>query len=242
MGTITMLTSGKDGVGKSTIAVFLGAALALGNEKTLVIELDNGFRSIDIISGTYGKLIHDIDDALSGRVEPKKAIVESPLVKDLYVMSAPYKYTSLQINDFIRLTTSLSEEYEHIIIDTAATVGAVFSAASCAMRAIIVTTADPINIRNSKQIYDQLDEYSISNVRLIINRVVSSHIQAGIVPDLDFVIDSIGAQLIGVIPELMDISLASSGVTALSPSSYAMKIFTNIAARMNGTDIPLLVM
>jgi len=242
MGTITMLASGKDGVGKSTIAVFLGAALAKGKEKTLVIELDNGFRSIDVISGAYGKLIYDIDDALSGRVEPRKAIVESPLITDLHVMSAPYRHTSLQIEDFIRLTTSLSEEYEHIIIDTAATPGAIFSAASCAMRAIIVTTADPISIRNSKQINDQLDEYSISNVRLIINRIVPSYIKAGIVPNLDFVIDSIGTRLIGVIPELMDISLAASGVSVLSPTSFASKIFSNIAARLNGDDVPLLVM
>jgi len=242
MGTITMLTSGKDGVGKSTIAVFLGAALASRKEKTLVIELDNGFRSIDVISGTYGKLIYDIDDALSGRVEPRKAIVKSPIVDDFFVMSAPYKYSSLHIEDFVRLTTSLSEVYEHIIIDTAATAGAIFSAASCAMRAIIVTTADPVNIRNSKQINDQLDEYSISNIRLIINRVIPSYIKAGIVPDLDFVIDSIGARLIGVIPELMDISLASSGVMELSSSSLASRIFSNIAARINGDDVPLLVM
>lgn len=242
MGTITMLASGKDGVGKSTIAVFLGAALARRKEKSLVIELDNGFRSVDVISGTYGKLIYDIDDALSGRIEPQKAIVESPITDNLYVMSAPYKHSSLHIDDFVRLTTSLSEEFDHIIIDTAATAGAIFSAASCAMRAIVVTTADPISVRNSKQINDQLREYSINNVRLIINRVVTSQIKAGIVPDLDFVIDSIGAQLIGVIPELMDISLASSGVKTLSQNSFAGKIFFNIAERINGNDVPLQVM
>ena len=242
MGTITMIASGKDGVGKSTVAVFLGVALARAREKTLVIELDNGFRSIDVISGTYGKLIYDIYDALSGKVEPRRAIVESPLSKGLHVMSAPYKYSSFQIDDFIRLTTSLSEEYDHILIDTAATAGAIFSAASCAMRALLVTTADPINIRNSKQINDQLMEYSVNNIRLIINRVIPSHVRAGIVPNLDFVIDSIGAQLIGVVPEQSDIALASSGVSVLSPSSLSMRVFSNIAARIDGNDLPLLVM
>ena len=241
MGTITMLASGKDGVGKSTIAVFLGAALAMQKEKTLVIELDNGFRSIDVISGAYGKLVFDIGDALSGRVEPKRAISRSPIAEDLYVMSAPYRHSSLDIEDFVRLTTSLGEEYEHVIIDTAATAGALFTASSCAMRAIVVTTADPVCIRNSKQIFDQLNEYSISNIRLIINRLVPSYVGAGIVPDLDFVIDSIGARLIGVIPELMDITLAASGVSALAPNSLAMNIFSRIAARLNGNDLPLLV-
>ena len=237
-----MFASGKDGVGKSTLAVFVGAALAMGNEKTLIIELDNGFRSIDVISGTYGKLIYDINDVLTGKVEPQRAIVKSPISENLFVMSAPYSSSQLHIEDFVRLTTSLSEEYGHVIIDTAATAGAIFSAASCAMRAILITTADPVNVRNSKIISDRLiHEYSITNTRLIINRVNQSSVQAGIVPNLDFVIDSIGAQLIGVVPETLDIALASSGIRAFVSGSPSIRVFMNIAARMNGDDVPLLI-
>lgn len=241
MGTITMVTSGKDGVGKSTLSVFLGAAFALGGEKTLVIELDNSFRSIDVISGVYGKLIYDINDVLSGRIEPRKAIAESPISENLSVMSAPFNPSLLPVDDFVNLTTALNEDYDQVIIDAASTPGAVYSAASCAMRVLLVTTADPVGIRNSKQLVDKLEEYAVRNVRLIISRVVPSRVGSGIVPNLDFVIDNIGIQLIGVIPELTDIALASTGSTFLSKGSVSMRIFLNIAERMRGNDVPLLI-
>lgn len=236
-----MLASGKDGVGKSTLGVYIGAAFALSGDSVLVIELDNSFRSIDVISGTYGRLIYDINDVLSGRIEPRGAIASSPIAEKLFVMSAPYNSSKLPVEDFIRLTTALSEEYDHLVIDAAATPGAIFSAASCAMRALIVTTADPVSVRNSRQIKDTLEEYAVHNQRLIINRVVPSRVQSGIVPSLDYVIDSIGAQLIGVVPELSDIALASSGAGVLSENSLAMRIFMNIAERMRGNELPLLV-
>ena len=236
-----MLASGKDGVGKTTLAVFIGAAFAMSGESVLVVELDNSFRSIDVVSGTYGKLLYDINDVLSGKVEPKGAIAKSPISEKLSVMSAPFNPSMLPVEDFIRLTTALSEEYDHLIIDAAATSGAIISAASCAMRALLVTTADPVNVRNSKQIGDMLREYAVHNVRLIINRVIPSRVQSGIVPSLDFVIDSVGAQLIGVVPELSDIALASSGVTALPKNSLSMRIFNNIAERMRGNELPLLI-
>lgn len=241
MGTITMVASGKDGVGKSTLSVFLGAAFALTGEKVLVVELDNAFRSIDIISGVYGKLIYDINDVLSGKIEPHKAIAESPVSENLSVMSAPFNPSLLPVDDFVSLTTNLSEAYDQVIIDAASMPGAIYCAASCAMRALLVTTADPVGIRYSRQIVDKLEEYSVSNIRLVINRVVSPRISAGIVPNLDYVIDNIGVQLIGVIPELTDIALASSGVTSLAKNSVPMRIFSNIAERMRGNDVPLLV-
>lgn len=236
-----MLASGKDGVGKTTLAVFIGAALAMSGESVLVVELDNGFRSIDVISGTYGKLIYDINDVLSGRIEPDGAITKSPIADKLSVMSAPFNPSMLPVENFVRLTTALSEEYDHLFIDAAATTGAIVSAASCAMRALLVTTADPVSVRNSKQINDTLEEYAVPNVRLLINRVVPSRVHSGIVSSLDFVIDSTGAQLIGVIPELSDIALASSGVKELQKDSLPMRIFSNIAERMRGNDLPLLI-
>lgn len=236
-----MVASGKDGVGKSTLSVFIGAALAAKKQNILVLELDNGLRSIDVVSGTYGKLIYDINDALSGKIEPRKAIAESPVSEHLFVMSAPYNPSMLPVEEFIKLTTALSENFDHIIIDTAATPGALYTAASCAMRGLIVATADPVGVRNAKHVKDQLDEYQLNDVRLIINRVVPGRVQSGIVPNLDFVIDSVGAQLIGVIPELSDIAMAAAGVAALPKTSLASRVFRNIAERMDGNDVPLLV-
>ena len=55
-----MICSGKGGTGKSTVAVLLGAQLAARGKKVLLIELDYGLRSVDVISGVYGKTVYDI--------------------------------------------------------------------------------------------------------------------------------------------------------------------------------------
>ena len=66
---IVMVASGKGGTGKSTLSVLLGSRLAAAGSKVLLIELDSGLRSVDIITGVYGKTVDEIADVLRGRCE-----------------------------------------------------------------------------------------------------------------------------------------------------------------------------
>ena len=83
--------SGKGGTGKSTVSVLLGAQLGAWSRRVLLIELDSGLRSVDMIAGVYGKTVYDIEDVLCGRCDGSKAIVPSPLYPGLSVISAPYE-------------------------------------------------------------------------------------------------------------------------------------------------------
>ena len=86
-----MICSGKGGTGKSTVSVLLGAQLGAWSRRVLLIELDSGLRSVDMIAGVYGKTVYDIEDVLCGRCDGSKAIVPSPLYPGLSVISAPYE-------------------------------------------------------------------------------------------------------------------------------------------------------
>lgn len=86
---VIMVASGKGGTGKSTVSVFTAGCLAKRGRRVLLIELDSGLRSVDYIAGIAGKTAYDIGDILDGRCDAGKAIVESPLYKGLYVVSAP---------------------------------------------------------------------------------------------------------------------------------------------------------
>ena len=59
-----MICSGKGGTGKSTVSVLLGAQLGAWSRRVLLIELDSGLRSVDMIAGVYGKTVYDIEDVL----------------------------------------------------------------------------------------------------------------------------------------------------------------------------------
>ena len=240
MGIITMMTSGKDGVGKSTASVLIADALDRMGKRTLVIELDTGRRSLDVISGAYGRTVYDIFDVLAGRCEPEAAIVHAPSPrKEVYVLSAPYKNEAVRGEQFVKLCNVLGEKYDHVIVDTANNTGAIVAASAVAMNAIIVATPDPLSLRDGRIMNDRLSDLSLRSIRLLIDRVIPSRIKAGVVPHLDYCIDTVGARLIGVIPEDDDIALAGATGRPLGAKSPCRAVFDNIAKRMRGREVPL---
>ena len=127
---IYLVCSGKGGTGKSTVSVLLGACLARLGRKTLLVELDSGLRSVDIIAGVYGRTVYDIEDVLCGRCEGAKAVVPSPLYPGLSVISAPYEGGAVEAAPLGRLLTAMRPYFDFILLDTAAGMGAPFTAAS----------------------------------------------------------------------------------------------------------------
>ncbi len=51
MGKVIVVTSGKGGVGKTTSSAALGAALAKGGDKVVVVDFDVGLRNLDLDHG-----------------------------------------------------------------------------------------------------------------------------------------------------------------------------------------------
>ena len=169
-----MVCSGKGGTGKSTVSVLLGACLARLGRKTLLVELDSGLRSVDIIAGVYGRTVYDIEDVLCGRCEGAKAVVPSPLYPGLSVISAPYEGGAVEAAPLGRLLTAMRPYFDFILLDTAAGMGAPFTAASTvADKALLVLTPDPVALRDGKIVADRLlaGGRPQSAVRLVMNRV-----------------------------------------------------------------------
>lgn len=242
MGVIYMVSSGKGGTGKSTVSVYTAEALAAEGHSTLVVELDSGLRSVDVISGVYGSTVYDVEDVLLGRCTPQQAIVKSPHIDNMSVLCAPYNSKTIPLQRFVDLCAALAEKYDYIIIDTAAGLGdAFFAGAAVAMRALVIATPDPVSVRDARIVVDRLREQQIIDIRLIINKLTPAHITNKVVPNLDYCIDHIGARLIGVIPESTDIIFASARGLALGESTDARKIFCNIAKRIDGADTPPLI-
>ena len=77
MDSVTVITSGKGGVGKSTVTASLGAALAARGRRVLLIDCDAGLGSLDHMLGILDHRVFDIADVVSGAVEPAKAVYPS---------------------------------------------------------------------------------------------------------------------------------------------------------------------
>lgn len=242
MGAVTVITSGKGGVGKSTVSVGLGYALTQRGRRVLLIDGDAGLRSLDRMLGVDTQLVYDIADVAAGRCEPIRAIYPCPAFPGLYLLPAPSREEDT-INPAImaQLVNMLSAYYDQIFIDCPAGIGTGFaSAVAAAKRAIVVSNPDPVCVRDSDKVRRLLLEKGISEQRLIINRFHNSSFKKiGCYRDLDSVIDASGIRLIGIVPEdvqLVAAAARSQPSPARAPGTMAFK---RIAARTEGEQVPL---
>ncbi|MGN0975268.1 MAG: AAA family ATPase [Gemmiger sp.] len=240
---IVMVCSGKGGTGKSTVSVLLGARLAARGKKVLLIELDSGLRSVDIISGVYGKTVYDIQDILCGRCKGEKAIVESPLYPGLSVISAPYEGGDVRPEPLARLVAAMRGYFDFILLDTAAGMGMPFiAAAAICDRALLVLTPDPVALRDGRIVADRLiaDGHEQDELRLVVNRISpQSFGRRAPVFDLDECIDTVGVQLIAAVPESAELQAAAASGTAPLRDCPAASAGAALAGRMLGERIPL---
>ena len=66
MAHVLVVTSGKGGVGKTTSTAALGAALARGGERVVVIDFDVGLRNLDLVMGAERRVVYDLIHVIQG--------------------------------------------------------------------------------------------------------------------------------------------------------------------------------
>ena len=243
MSKITMVTSGKGGVGKSTVCAMLGTALAKSGKKVLIVELDVGLRCLDIILGVSNRAVYDLSDVVSGRCSPRDAVVRCDACEDLYVTVAPndpsFDLDNQQFNDFLK---KLYGAFDFVFIDTPAGIGKQMeSAASLCDSALIVATPDPVCVRDGSKSAEKLLKLGVKELRLIINRVNVDEPKKNSITDFDSIIDSIAVQLIGIVPDDKNAALTLLQGETVSQKSLFSACFDNIAKRFSGIETSLLI-
>lgn len=176
MGKATVITSGKGGVGKSTVTAGLGAALSRRGRRVLLIDGDAGLRSLDYMLGITEELVFDLSDVVDGSCEPMKAIYPCPGSNGLFVLPAPQSAEDTVSPRILKqLVHALSPYYDHMLIDCPAGLGRGFQAAvESAERALVVSTPDPLCLRDADKVRRVLMEKGIADQRLVINRFFSA--------------------------------------------------------------------
>ena len=80
-----VITSGKGGVGKTSVTAFLGKSLANLGLMVALIDLDFGLNNLDVVLGLENNVVYDIQDVLDGKCRIKQALVQDKSKKNLYV-------------------------------------------------------------------------------------------------------------------------------------------------------------
>ena len=206
MANVLIVTSGKGGTGKTTVSLMLAKALCRRKKNVLLVELDSGLRGLDLLLKVSDKVVYDLSDVLTGGCKPIKAITVCNVPEgNLHLIAAPQDRRFVpDKNNLALLLKGLAACYDYLILDCAAGLGEGFdSARSVCTEALIVTTVDPVSVRDAARAAQELRGVPM---RLIINKFSRRNL-GGDFSDLDAVIDAVGARLISVIPE--DAALAN---------------------------------
>ena len=238
MGSITMITSGKDGAGKSAITALGGEALAELGRKVIVLELDNGPGSMDTYTGVRDPGCPSIADIMAGRCTCEEAACLSSINENLKVICATPGRSNLHLADMTGDIIALSQIYDHVLVDTECRTDTLQAVSAVAMHTIAVTPPDPLSLSYTKAMCDRLYACNTPDLRLLVNRITEGHITGGGVSSIDSCIDSVGIRLIGAVPEYNEIRTALFQGKALPPKSVSHRIMSNIAARIEGEDVP----
>ncbi len=174
---IITITSGKGGVGKSSISVNLGLALIKAGKKVLLFEADLGLANINVLMGVIPKynLYHLIRD----QKQLKDIILHTPEGLDIIPGASGYSSLADMSNrdreQIIGEFESL-DKYDIILIDTGAGISSsVVSFTLPADEIIVVTTPEPTSITDAYGIIKSIVLInSKKRIKLIVNRASSS--------------------------------------------------------------------
>jgi len=237
---LVAVTSGKGGTGSSCVAAYTAQALAKSGFSVLLVEWSSGFRALDLICGASTRTVYDMGDVVAGRAAPEDAIVKSDLALGMHLLpgaldSSLNSFSGLSLKGILN---SMKWSYDFIVVDG---IGFCRDDIRLFNSVILVTTPDCLSVRACAMKSAELLAAKAKGVRLIINRVPPKVMPMQGIRDFDDIIDQIGVQLIGVIPESPKLQVSSNNSQPLDEDSLTIKVFDNIAARLNGKTRPLLV-
>lgn len=211
MSKIVVITSGKGGVGKTTSSAAISAELANKGYKTVVIDFDVGLRNLDLVMGCERRVVFDLVNVINGEATIAQALIKDKRLSNLYIMPASQTRDkdALTKEGVEEVLNKLKREFDYIICDSPAGIerGA-HLALYFADEAIIVTNPEVSSVRDSDRIIGLLNSKSKRASEnkevlkhLLVTRYSPSRVKKGEMLSLDDIIDILGVDLVGVIPE-----------------------------------------
>jgi septum site-determining protein MinD len=228
---IIAIGSGKGGVGKTTIALNLGFAIASLNKKTLVIDTDVTLPNLDLYTGLEKPMI-TLLEVLNGLADIKSAIYMIEM--GLNILPCGSSLQALQNVDIEKLESVISEirnsEYEYIILDVSAGLSK-FSLLPMkyADEVLIVVNPEPASISDAQKV--------IAASALAGNRVsgiIVNKYKKGIYEDIGV---KLGHSVVGIIPEdgaIIKARNAKKPLVLLKPRSSSARSMMRLANRICG--------
>ena len=172
------ISSGKGGVGKTTLTVNLGLALAGFGKRVLLVDADLGLANIDIVAGLHVR--RSLADAVDGAVAMSDVLVDvAPGLRLLPASSGVLRLERLSFDQRFAIACDLrklSSQFDIMLFDTGAglTENVLFFG-SIADEVLVITTPEPTAVTDSYALIKVLaTQYQVQSLSLLVNRSASA--------------------------------------------------------------------
>jgi len=243
-GKTIVVTSGKGGVGKTTTVANIGTALAKRKYSVVMIDADIGLRNLDVVMGLENRIVYNLVDIIEGKCRKQQAMIRDRKFANLFIIPAAQtrEKTAVTPEQMKELCAELAAEFDYIFIDCPAGIEQGFkNAIAGAETAVVVTTPEVSAIRDADRVIGLLEADSLKDIHLIINRLNHRMVKKGDMMSTEDIISLLAVPLLGVVPESDEVVVSTNRGTplALDRGSKAGLAFQQIAARLNGDNVPL---
>ena len=239
MARAIVITSGKGGVGKTTLTVSLGRILSLQGKRVALVDTDIGLNNLDVLLGVENKVVYDLVDVIENRCRVAQALIEVPESRNLFVLPSihSYDYSKVDGQSIRAVIANLKTRFDFVLIDCPAGIEKGFHrAVSSADEAIVVTTPHLSAVKDAQKVIALLAPYRLNSISVVLSRVRGDREKTGaeVTPaDVESVLKT---PVIGAIPEDDEINEISCSSSMPSKKSQGYKAVEMLCKILLGQD------
>lgn len=174
---VITVTGGKGGVGKTNVTLSMAISMAREGKRVMVLDADLGLANVDVMLGLRAS--RNLSHVLAGVCDLQDIIVEGPYgVKIVPASSGTQtmaELTATQHMGLIRAFSSLEDDIDVLLVDTAAGISdMVLSFARAAQDVLVVVCDEPTSITDAYALIKILSrEYDVQRFKIVANMVRS---------------------------------------------------------------------
>jgi flagellar biosynthesis protein FlhG len=235
------IVSGKGGVGKSNISIFLAKALAVRGKKVLIFDGDLGLANLHILLGISPK--GTLSKYLKNECRIEDIVHKIDENVDLIPGGSGDVSTNSDLSKMLSDLTNLSRNYDYLIIDGGAGIGEnTLRLAISAGEVILLMTPDPTSLTDAYSTLKVLISRKQKNISLLINMAENEN-ETELVKNKLFMLSEnflrFSPKYLGFLPQskkLAALIREDIGVLSQKIGDFSLKINT-IAAKIDGEQI-----